>query len=260
MVVAQADHAERIRRIAEAANVDVQKASRMYVLKAIKQTMRSIGCSYSKALESYEDRQVGDRNYQPIPTKRQMEIHRIEDAGHGPVRRTRPGYLVTPEGIAVPCTYRLPDMHDTTPDRGGPHTYLRRIAGELAILRDEVRHGYTGSYEDTERRARTQADREARLDDILADHLAAYVESRSETVQARIAELLEAPYSAAYIMSAIGAKDARVTRLRAVLKRMHATWRHKAAISAREMLTLMRKYLEVVPDNRPNREGRPEQD
>ena len=126
-------------------------------------------------------------------------------------------------------------------------TINRKVIGELRIMWDT---NYPSAEDDylAFQEATAQAERERRVDAILGDYWEAYVSRLSRTVRAHIEALLLDRHEPDYIMSRTGERDPETRGLRNLVDHIHRVWEHRGAVSRREMIGLMRQYLEVVPD------------
>jgi hypothetical protein len=197
---------------------------------------------YREALAVLEDEQAGERVWRTVPTAHTMALWRIEDMNRTPVVPTRPGFIVSPDGETVAHTFTLPELHDAPPNRSA-HGYYNRIAGEVRTAIEEIKNGHTVSYEAAEERARAKVEREDNVDAILARHLEAYIASQGRIANTSACELINTDIPVDRICVREAANNPYVKRLYHAMTYLHRCWAHKNAISARDMLSLMRRYL-----------------
>jgi hypothetical protein len=112
---------------------------------------------------------------------------------------------------------------------------------------EEAANGYQDGWEDMV--SEECWEREANIDDILGDALESYVERMSARLAENTEKLLSDPHTPEYITSREGAADPATRHLHNQMQYLHRNWPYAKAITAREMLTLLRKYLEYVPDD-----------
>jgi hypothetical protein len=93
-----------------------------------------------------------------------------------------------------------------------------------------------------------RADRERRVDELLGDYWEAYVSQLSHTVRAHLETLLLDRHEPGYVMSNAGKNDPETKGFHVFVDHLHRVWEHRDAVSRREMLALMREYLEVIPE------------
>ena len=123
----------------------------------------------------------------------------------------------------------------------------RKVIGELWAMWNDTAPSAEDDYLAIQE-ATAQAERERRVDAILGDYWEAYVSRLSRTVRAHIEALLLDRHEPDYIMSRTGERDPETRGLRNLVDHIHRVWKHRGAVSRREMIGLMRQYLEVVPD------------
>ena len=216
----------KVAQIAESRGVSEDDAARMYVVGALKNAIRcGASRNYADALDRFEADQIGDRQvsvHGEDATAR--EVRRINRSnGRGYTRIMRDGRR---EDIDVPNAKPVAS-HKRNMGKVLGTIYVEWEASEASAAPEIILE---------------LAERDAVLlhaEDAIASYIDEYVTRLSSTAKASIRKLVHNAYSVEDIMSG---KTDETAKLRERIKYLHHNFPHAEAITAREMLGMLRKY------------------
>ena len=214
------DKPEKIVAIAEERNVDATTAARMYVLGALKASIRrGSAVNMADALERFEDSQIGDRSvsvHGEAPINR--EVRRIDHINR---------QWSIEEGIEP--THERKESKAARPRRN-----MGKCLGELYTAWDASIMAYN-----PETIAEDDARASVEAKAAIARYIAEYVSRLSRTARATIRDVKATRYDVDAIMKGATPETAKMKER---VKYLHHNFPARDSVTARELLSLLREY------------------
>jgi hypothetical protein len=208
-VLYSAEHVAKVKQIAQERGVSEHDAACMYVMGSLKASVRNGSApSIIDALERYEDAQVGDRAVSVRgESSTALEVRRIDKAnqtklGSGTTHRRNMGKVLG----------TLYVEWDESEEQSAIDVVLEREGYDAAVLA---------------------------MDSAIQAYIDEYVTRLSVTARASISMLVKSAYSIEVIMKG---KDVETAKLKERVKYLHHNFPRSGDVTARELLTLLRKY------------------
>jgi hypothetical protein len=257
-IIFQSEKPEKIKAVADGKEISMEEAGIRYTIGCIKSMKRhGIANSYREALDILEARQAGDTgNMFNPPNTISRTVERINRKNRG--NTYNPDYIT---GIAA---------FTTTIDDRTVYGPMEVTKAHFPAHRAETRQHnrslgkvYGSFYTQWEHQeAESDPDRiliKSQLEAVLAypnkhirRFMIEYVSRLSRTAKKRIQEIKDSPEKSAYLASRVGIKDPKVKNIAIAAMHLHENFPHKDAITRREYIDLIRKY---VPDMLFNKRG-----
>lgn len=208
-VLFRAEKPEKVARIAESRGCDEETASRMYVMGALKASVRrGTSKTLEEALERFEEAQVGDRS---------VSVH-----GEASINKE---------------VRRINAINETSGGHGASHARnMGKVLGTIYVEWD-------GAVEASAPEVVIEcAEREAvavQVDTTITAYLSEYVTRLSHTARKAVHDIVCSHYG---IDSIMGAKDSDSAKLKERAKYLHHNFPHNEAVTTRELVQLLRQY------------------